>query len=281
MSRKPNQVELEVSIRAVNGRYLEIRLHLPREYAGMESDLKAVIGKRFSRGTLDVYVNRGKSDTIAAIAVNTELAKKWLEGYQKLGKALKLKAEPSLELLTRVPDVMKIEDRSEANDAEKKLLKKLVADAAEACDQERIREGKALTADLQGLCLNLEKLSESMFTMRAEANAELDKRLRDRLQKLGFKGLVDDHRIAQEVMMQLDRADISEELTRLREHVKAYRQLLKSDQPEGKKLDFYAQELLREVNTIGSKSQVASLTSLVVDAKTIVEKIREQVQNAE
>lgn len=81
--------------------------------------------------------------------------------------------------------------------------------------------------------------------------------------------------------MQLDRADISEELTRLREHVKAYRQLLKSDQPEGKKLDFYAQELLREVNTIGSKSQVASLTSLVVDAKTIVEKIREQVQNAE
>ena len=240
MSRKPNQVELEVSIRAVNGRYLEIRLHLPREYAGMESDLKAVIGKRFSRGTLDVYVNRGKSDTIAAIAVNTELAKKWLEGYQKLGKALKLKAEPSLELLTRVPDVMKIEDRSEANDAEKKLLKKLVADAAEACDQERIREGKALTADLQGLCLNLEKLSESMFTMRAEANAELDKRLRDRLQKLGFKGLVDDHRIAQEVMMQLDRADISEELTRLREHVKAYRQLLKSDQPEGKKLDFYA-----------------------------------------
>lgn len=280
-SRKPQQVELEVSIRAVNGRFLEVRLHLPREYAGLESDLKTVVGKRFARGTVDVYVNRARTAVSSEIAVNTELAKKWLEGYQKLGKALKLKAEPTLELLTRVPDVMKIEDRSEATEVEKKLLKKLVAEATDACDQERVREGKALAADLQGLCLKLEKLSEQMFESRAEANAELDKRLRDRLQKLGFKGIVDDHRIAQEVMMQLDRADISEELTRLREHVKAYRQLLKSEQPEGKKLDFYAQELLREVNTIGSKSQVAKLTSLVVDAKTIVEKIREQVQNAE
>ncbi len=281
-SSKPGvSVDLDVSIRAVNGRYLETRVHLPREYSGMENELKAVIAGRFSRGTVDVYINRGRTDSVAEISVNTELAQKWLEGYRKLGKALKLPAEPSLEMLSRVPDVMKVEERIEASDVEKKLLKALIAEAADACDEERIREGKALQTELQSLCLRLEKLADGMLNLRAEANAELDRRLRDRLQKLGFNGLVDDHRMAQEVAMQLDRADISEELSRLREHVRAYRQLLKSDEPQGKKLDFYAQELLREVNTIGSKSQVAKLTSLVVDAKTIVEKIREQVQNVE
>jgi uncharacterized protein (TIGR00255 family) len=109
----------------------------------------------------------------------------------------------------------------------------------------------------------------------------LERRYRDRLQKLGFSGVLDDQRIAQEIVMQLDRADVSEELTRLKEHLKAYRQLLSSQESHGKKLDFYAQELLREVNTIGSKSQIAKLTGLVVDAKTVVEKIREQVQNVE
>lgn len=273
--------EIEVAIRSVNGRYLETRLHIPREYGGLESDLKAVLSKVFSRGTLDIYVNRGRSVSTTDLTVNTELAMKWLDGYRALGQALKLEAQPSLELLTRIPDVLKIEEHSETSDAEKALLKSLVEKAAELCDRERIREGAALAAELDQLCLRLEALTSEMLTLREEANAELEKRLRDRLQKLGFTGVLDDHRMAQEVMMQVDRSDISEELTRLREHVKAYRALLLSHGSEGKKLDFYAQELLREVNTIGSKSQVARLTALVVEAKTIVEKIREQVQNVE
>ena len=277
--------DLEVAVRAVNGRFLEIRFHLPREYSGFESELKALCAQIFSRGTLDVYVNRARSTQAASVNVNIDLAMKWLEGYRQLGESLNLSddaaREPSLEMLSKLPDVIKIEERSEASDLEKKLLKELLSEACAACDSERQREGKALCQELLGLCQNLEKLTNEMMELRTEANTELEKRLRDRLQKLGFNGIVDDQRIAQEVVMQLDRADISEELSRLREHVKAYRQLLKSTEPQGKKLDFYAQELLREVNTIGSKSQVAKLTSAVVNAKTIVEKIREQVQNVE
>lgn len=273
--------EIEVAIRSVNGRYLETRLHLPREYGGLESDLKAILAKRFTRGTLDVYVNRGRSVTTADLTVNTTLAKKWLDGYRALGEALQLKAEPSLEMLSRIPDVLKIEEHSETSESEKTVFKALVEQAAELCDRERSREGAALAVDLDQLCLRLESIANEMLSLREEANSELEKRLRDRLQKLGFTGVLDDHRMAQEVMMQVDRSDISEELTRLREHVKAYRALLLSHGSEGKKLDFYAQELLREVNTIGSKSQVARLTALVVEAKTIVEKIREQVQNVE
>ena len=272
---------LDVSIRSVNGRYLETRLHLPREYAAVESELKAVVASHFARGTVDVYINRARTESSTVVDVNVELAQKWLDGYRKLGKALKIKGAPSLEMITRIPDVMRVEERSEASDAEKKLLLKLMNAATEACDTERAREGAALGVELESLCAQLESLSEEIMTLRAEANGELEKRLKDRLAKLGFQGLVEDQRMAQEVIMQLDKGDISEELTRLREHVKAYRQLLKSKEPQGKKLDFYAQELLREVNTIGSKSQVSKLTSLVVDAKTIVEKIREQVQNVE
>lgn len=276
-------LELDVSLRSVNGRYLEMRFHVPREYAGLESELKALIGATFSRGTIDLYINRHRAPGAETtdVTVNSDLAQKWLKAYRDLGKELKLKAEPSLELLTRIPDVLQVEEREDITDAEKKVLLGLVKQAVDACDQERQREGKALERDLSTLCGRLDDLASQIEALKAEASGELERRFRDRLQKLGFEGKVDDQRLAQEIVIQLDRADVSEELHRLREHLKAYRQLLKSDEPQGKKLDFYAQELLREVNTIGSKSHIAKLTALVVDAKTIVEKIREQVQNVE
>jgi uncharacterized protein (TIGR00255 family) len=274
-------VELDISLKSVNGRYLEIRLHVPREYAALESEFKSLIGAKFSRGTVDVYINRLSSAASSEIKVNVELARKWLESYRKLGSSLKLSADPSLEMISRVPDVLSIEAHVEPTEAEKRLVKKLLQETVSACDLERSREGKALETELQSLLKKLETLADQMQDMRKHANDELEKRYRDRLQKLGFAGVVDDQRVAQEIVMQIDRSDISEEQTRLREHLKAYRQLFKSKEPQGKKLDFYAQELLREVNTIGSKSHIAKLTGLVVDAKTLVEKIREQVQNVE
>ena len=274
-------VELDISLKSVNGRYLEIRLHSPREYAALESEFKSLISAKFSRGTVDVYINRVSSAADSEIKVNVDLARKWLESYRKLGSSLKLDVDPSLEMISRVPDVLSIEERAEPTEAEKRLVKKLMQETVAACDIERLREGKALETELQNLLKKLESLADQMQDMRTEANDELEKRYRDRLAKLGFTGAVDDQRVAQEIVMQLDRSDISEEQTRLREHLKAYRQLFKSKEPQGKKLDFYAQELLREVNTIGSKSHIAKLTGLVVDAKTLVEKIREQVQNVE
>lgn len=284
--QKGPAVELEISVKSVNGRYLDIRFHSPREYAGLESDFKSILAEKFSRGTLDVYVNRSRGSGTASVHVNTALAKSWLESYRALGKSLKLKSsEPTLELITRMPEVIEVDNASGVSDAETKLAKKLVREAAEACDAERVREGKALSSELQSLCGRLEALAGQAESMKDAAKAELEKRtlgrLQDHLQKLGFEGKLDEQRVAQELVIALDRTDISEEITRLREHLKAYRDLLKSPSAQGKKLDFYAQELLREVNTIGSKSHITALTNLVVDAKTLVEKIREQVQNVE
>jgi uncharacterized protein (TIGR00255 family) len=288
--KKTTVAELDIAIKSVNGRYFEVRMHMPREFAGLETEFKAALGELFSRGTLDVYVNRVRHAIVPEIEVNTALAKKWLDSYRALGRTLKLDADASLEMITRIPDVLRVQEESTLSEAERREAIKALKAAAEACDKERQREGKSLQATLTSLCSNLDQLVTKMEAMRTEANAELERRYRERLrvylereglQNLGFKENVDDHRIAQEIVIQLDRADISEELTRLKEHLKAYRQLLSSDEPQGKKLDFYAQELLREVNTIGSKSQIAKLTALVVEAKTLVEKIREQVQNVE
>lgn len=279
------QAEIDVSVRAVNGRFLEMRFHLPREYAGLEADFKSLLTKTFSRGTIDIYVNRTAPLGHATVEVNAELAKEWLNAHKILSQATALKGEASLEWLTRAPDVLTVKQSDALTEEEANEAKALVAAAAKACDQERVREGQALVQELEKHCLALEKLAGEIEGLKAEANSELEKRYRERLanglQKFGAPGHVDEQRLAQEIVIQLDRADISEEIQRLTEHIKAYRALLKHPEPQGKKLDFYAQELLREVNTIGSKSHIAKLTSLVVEAKTLVERIREQVQNCE
>lgn len=277
--------EINVSIKAVNGRFLELRIHLPREYSDFESELRADLAKIFARGTVDVYINRSRSSASdASVVVNEGLAEAWIRGYQSLAKSLKLSMDVSFETVAQIPDIFTVETSSEVSDQEKKRVKKLVLEAATACDEERVREGESLEKELGSFCGRLEELAGEAQNLKAQAVQELEKRFKQRLdeflKKRGFDG-IDEQRIAQEIVIHLDRADISEELTRLKEHLRAYRQLLKSPEPQGKKLDFYAQELLREINTIGSKSHIAKLTNLVVEAKTVVEKIRELVQNVE
>ena len=276
-------VELEVSIKTVNGRFLEVRLHAPREYASLESEFKKLLSTRIGRGTVDIYFQRRLKPQAAAkqVSLDEELALGYLQAVKGLGKALKIKGTPSLEMMSRFPDLIKVEETSSLQPSEDKLAFKVLNDAIAACDSERQREGLSLQKELERLLKALEVSSGVFQDLSNEARSELEKRYRDRLAKLGFAGQIDDQRLAQEIVVQADRADIAEEITRLTEHISAYRDLLKTNDSQGKKMDFYAQELLREVNTVGSKSHVSKLTAAVVEAKTIVERIREQVQNVE
>lgn len=278
-----SELELDISLKSVNGRFLEIRFHMPREYAAFEAEFKRIIGQNLSRGTVDVYVNRrpGPEAETVEVQVHTPLAKKWLKAYRELAKELKLKTELNFEMIAKAPDVLTLNERAEVSEKERKLALKLLADAAKACDGERSREGKALQSTLSSLLGDLDSAVTKMESLREAANKELEKKYRERLDRLGLDAAVDPQRLAQEIIMQIERSDIAEEIARLKEHVRAYRELIKSKDSQGKKLDFYAQELLREVNTVGSKSHVSSLTNVVVDSKAIVERIREQVQNAE
>lgn len=282
-----NDVSIEVSVRAVNGRFLETRFHLPRLYFSFESDLKKKLAQYAVRGTVDVYISRKvKATTFSGqLVVNTKLAQEYMKAFKKLSKDLRLKEVIRFEQICRQQDVVQIEEADSMPAQELALLKKVFEMALKKFELEKQREGLALKKDLQKNLKDLQKHIQKVSKLREEANRVLQERFESKIKSRLPKELagqpMDPQRISQEIVIQLEKADINEELIRLSEHLKNFDKLIEMSVVEGKKLDFYTQELLREVNTIGSKSQVAGITEAVVEAKTLIERIREQVQNIE
>lgn len=282
-----NEVSIEVSIRAVNGRFLETRFHLPRQYYVFETDLKKKFSTLIQRGTVDVYIARRLKTAGASgkIVVNTRLVQEYQKALKKIASELRLNENIRLEMISRQPDVITFEEADNLNPQEVAMVKKCFEAALKKFDSERQREGLALKKDLQKNLKELQRHIGRISKLREEANKSLlerfEAKIKSRLPKEVAGQQMDPQRISQEIVIQLEKADINEEITRLAEHIKNFEKLVELSVVEGKKLDFYTQELLREVNTIGSKSQIAGITESVVDAKTIIERIREQVQNIE
>ncbi len=276
-------LELDVQVKSVNGRFLDIRLHLPREYNSFESEIKKLISGTLIRGTVDVYCARKirASAKQVALEINEDVAKLYVKSLKGLAKKLDLKESLSLDIVVKLPELMNLKIQDKVTPLEKQKLLGLVEKSLKLCEAERIRESKALGEDIKKNLNKLKSFVDQCEKLREQVNGELTKKFEERLKSLGLNSEIDPARIAQEIMIQIDRSDINEELSRLSEHIQAYLNLIDDSKSYGKKMDFYAQELLREVNTIGSKSQVAKMTALVVDAKSVVERIREQVQNIE
>jgi uncharacterized protein (TIGR00255 family) len=281
-SHLSESLQVSVTVRAVNGRHLEIRPHLPKEYLAFESEIKKMIQGHIARATVDVFVGRktlpGKKNVTTT--VNKEMAKTIAKSYDDLKKALKIKEEISLTHLLRWPEVINLEVEQKLAKGEEEVLLKLLKKALADCNEQRKREGKALADELRRQLNLLFELVNKMEPMSTPNQENVRKTLMQRWEKLKSPA-VDENRLAQEVVIYLDRYDVSEELARLHEHIAASLEILKSESVAGKKLEFFCQELLREVNTIGSKSQKSDLTRVVVDAKGCIERLREQVQNVE
>lgn len=280
-------VSIEITVRAVNGRFLENRFHLPRSYYGFESDLKKKLNEFIKRGTVDVYISRKlKSNTVSSkIIMNTKLAAEYLKAFRKLSKDLQMSEPVKFDLITRQNDIIQVEEQEQVSPQEVLILKKTFESALKKFDTERLREGLALKKDLQKNLKELQKYVLKISKLREDANKMLQEKfeakLKSRLPKEAMNQGFDPQRLTQEIVIQLEKADINEEIIRLNEHLKNFEKIIDLDVVEGKKLDFYTQELLREVNTIGSKSQVAGITESIVESKTLIERIREQVQNIE
>lgn len=274
---------LGVNIRAVNGRFLEIRLHVPKEYNFIESEIKKVVGQAIGRGTVDLFISRhtGESGGGVKVTARKELARRWVQAYKKLANDLKLPSDLRLESIGDLSQILVVERESEVSLAEKKALLSMVKKAANLCKEEKIREGLVLKKDLQKLLKQLAQVADRIYRMRVQANKEIKKRFEKKVKSLGHESVIGEERMAQEVALLIEKSDISEEIIRLREHVQSCLKLTDLDKPQGKKMDFYSQELLREMNTIGAKSPLSQLTQEVVNAKSIIEKFREQVQNVE
>lgn len=281
-SRDGLKVTVEVS--SVNRKQSEIAANLPRELEVLEPRVRDEINRRISRGrvTARVSLHTGEGTEGARIQINKPLAEAYVRELRKLAKQLDLSGEISVELLVRAPGVL--ETGSRVADAESfwPSVQKALEQALATLLKMRAREGANLKKDLSERIGNMRK---SVARVRKEAplvQHRYREQLIERIRAAGLQELqIDEERIAKEVIFFADRSDISEELARLQSHFQQFDDCVKSTDPVGRTLDFLAQEFNREINTIGSKANDATISREVVLLKTELEKFREQAQNVE
>jgi len=276
-------VTIEVSIKSVNGRYLEVRSHLPKKYYPLENEIIKNVKSGFQRGTVDIYIQRVSTDAVSdtEFKFKTATAKKWLTELRKVLKELKVEDNLKAQDLLSIPDFVQTQESAMPSTKEKTALMKVVKQSVEACNDERSREGEFLRKTCQEHVNMLASVVKELQGLRKNFVESAQPKITERLKKLAAEIKLDDNRLVQEVAHLLDKTDIEEEIHRFQEHVCHVNKLLSQGETNGKKLDFYAQELLREINTIGSKSQSAKITENIVKAKNAIEQLREQIQNIE
>lgn len=276
--------ELKIEMKSVNHRYLDINLRLPRDLSSLETGLRKQISDRVSRGKLDVFISYSNRDPVAnQLEVDESKVLVYQEAYKTLAACLGEKS-PTLTLeLARLPEIFKLPDRDWASEVAPLLAETLTATLDEL-DHMRSVEGRQLLADLSD---KLEDLARHVAVVERLAPDVIEK-FRQRLQSRLTELLQDqkeeyypEQRVATELAIFADKVGIDEELVRLKSHIKQFSSSLQSDGPIGKRLDFLVQEMNREVNTIGSKANNLEITQEVVELKTIIEQVREQVQNLE
>ena len=273
--------EIEVQVKTVNSRYLDLKIRLPRELLGLEQDLKKEIRSRLHRGRIDFWVEVRNRETGLA-RVNPAQVRAYLRAAQELAK---LGVQGNLELgtLLALPDVF---DSRGNRDSQLEVVasgvEQCLGEALEQVIRHRQAEGQALKEDLQDRLSALAGLTDQIEE-QAESVAEFQRqRLQEKLASLNDLPEVDATRLVQEVAFHTERVDISEEITRLRSHLSRFRELLDAAHAViGKNLDFLCQELNREMNTVLSKAGRVEISEVAVAGKTEIERIREQVQNVE
>lgn len=270
-----------VEIKTVNHRYNDISIKMPRYLICLEDSLRKLISKSISRGKTDVYVSLNNlSDVGKNIKLDIELAGKYIAEMRNLAEKYNLTDDITVTSLMKFPDMIVLN-----NDVDENLcwneLKSCTELALENLKQAREKEGENLKQDILN---RLTKISDNVNEMEeksANLPEEYRKKLQDRLNELGVSQIVDENRIAAELVLFADRSSICEEITRLRSHLKSFKDILNHDGAIGKKLDFLVQEMNREINTIGSKANCISITDCVIATKNEIENIREQIQNIE
>jgi uncharacterized protein (TIGR00255 family) len=272
---------LRVEIRTVNHRYFNLSAKLPSDLTAMEVELRERLRRDFERGHITVQARWTEmADADVGFAIDLDRARLVAARLRELQAALGLGGEVTLDLVARQPDVVSHTGNGTSEIAWSEV-EPVVARAGQECRSMRAREGEALTQELNH---RLDQLEQSVQRIAALAPARLVRerdRLRTAVGQLLDGRTVDEERLSQELAFLADKLDITEELVRFRAHVAAARQALSGDQAVGKRLGFLAQELGREVNTIGSKAGDAEIAQLVVAMKGELEKFREQLENLE
>ena len=276
------ELKISVELKSVNNRYLDVSVRMPRSFLFAEDAVKAAVGKHISRGKVDLFVSVDSSDADSmTVKVNEPLLRGYIEAIRHISAEYGLAEELGAVSVSRFPDILSVEKKELDAEAISEGIVAVTEEALRDFDAMRLREGEKLCADV------LEKLA-AIELLVAKVEQEAPKtveayrvRLREKMSELLSSAAIDENRILAEAAIYADRIAVDEETVRLRSHMSQLRGMLAGGSPIGRKIDFLIQEFNREANTIGSKCQNSDIAHTVVELKSEIEKIREQIQNIE
>ena len=281
VSNDKNQ-KVTVEMKSVNHRYCDISLKLPKKFAMFEANIRNIMKEYASRGKIDIYVSyEDLSETAVSLHYNQAMAAEYMQVFKKMQEDFGIETKITAEALAKYPEVVTLEEVQQDEEVWWELLEAALRQAAEKFVETRTIEGANLKKDLLGkldqMAADVAFIERRSPQIIAEYRAKLEEKVKEFLED----SAIEENRIAAEVTLYADKIAVDEEIVRLQSHISSMTDVLESDESIGRKLDFMAQEMNREANTILSKSSDVDLADHAIELKTNVEKVREQIQNIE
>ncbi|MFC0474791.1 YicC/YloC family endoribonuclease [Robertmurraya beringensis] len=279
--RSNEHIKVTVEVKTVNHRFAEYHFRIPRSLSSLEDKLKKTLNEYIKRGRIEVFITiDGEGLTTRKLLVDWSLIEDYLQNIKEIQERFQIKEGVSIKDILNRDEIFSIEEQESGIECIEELVLDALLDAAQNCVNMREVEGKALQQDILS---HIEKIQSTVQALRKYAPTVVEQyanRLKKRIQEYVDQQL-DEARIVTEIAIFADKADINEELTRLDSHVVQFKTFLNDRESIGRKLDFLVQEMNRETNTIGSKANDAKIATEVVELKSSIEKIKEQIQNIE
>ncbi len=277
-----NKRGITVEVKSVNHRFLDCTVKTPRAYIFLEDPVKSAVSTYVNRGKTDVFITIDNSEAENVnVKINESLLRGYMDVFAKLKEEYGVRDDVSVTSIVRIPDMMSVEKQDDDIDELTADVVKVLNAALDNHTEMRINEGKKLAEDILGRLDFLENMAEQVEIRSPKRVEEYREKLEARMCEVLESAMIEPQRILTEAAIFADKIAVDEETVRLRSHIAQFREMIDNGGAIGRKLDFLVQELNREVNTIGSKSNDLEMTSIVVDMKSEIEKIREQVQNIE
>ena len=276
------EYKLSVEMKAVNHRYLDLGIKMPKKLNAFEAGIRNLLKNDIQRGKVDVFINyEDYTENKMSLKYNASLAAEYMEYFKKMEEQFGIANDIKVSVLSRMPEVLTMEEVPDDEDSMWKILSEVVEEAADSFVESRVREGEHLKNDLLG---KLDYMLEQVAFIEERSPrvvAEYRMKLEEKVHELLESASIDEGRIATEVTIFADKICVDEEIVRLQSHISAMKKSLTDGGSIGRKLDFLAQEMNREANTILSKTTDLELSNCGIELKTLIEKVREQIQNIE
>ncbi len=276
------EYKISVEMKAVNHRYLDLGIKMPKKFNYFEAAIRNLLKTYIQRGKVDVYITyEDYTEEQLCLKYNSALAGEYMDAFRRMQEQFEIENDVTVSMLAEMPEVLTMEQAPEDEEHMWKLLSAAIEEAAGKFVESRILEGEKLKEDLLGKLSYMEGLVDYIEERSPEILKEYRTRLEDKVKELLDNAAIDESRLATEVVLYADKICVDEETVRLRSHIGATRTELEAGGSVGRKLDFIAQEMNRESNTILSKSTDLEISDRAIALKTEIEKIREQIQNIE